>query len=79
MTFLHATFSYGQLTKLQCFEMGIKVELSTDDDQATYLRCQKAADRYTEWRGSFQREKEKALAAVASGPDIVHAHCRPSS
>ena len=37
--FPHATFSYGQLTKLQCFEMGIKyikVELSADDNQATY-------------------------------------------
>ena len=50
----------GQLTKLQHFEKGIKyikLELSTDDDQATYQRCQKAADCYTEWRGSFQREK----------------------
>ena len=39
----------GMLTKLQRFEMAIKfikLELVGEDDQAGYLRCQRAADRY---------------------------------
>lgn len=47
----------GLLTKLQRFEMGIKfvkLELLAEDDQAGYLRCQRATDRYSDWRVSLQ-------------------------
>lgn len=50
----------GLLTKLQRFEMGIKfvkLELLAEDDQAGYLRCQRATDRYSDWRASLQPEK----------------------